>query len=754
MIGITFHSFSQSLKIKRADKLYDSFAYVKAGEMYVSLAEQNIMMDHVTLRLAECYNKTGKTVKAEQWYAKAVLQENAVPEFFYQYAQVLRKNEKYEESAIWMTKFYNTNAKDSRAKEFIEKKNFIEQIKEEGDRCTIRNIDANTEASDFGTSYSLDKLVFVSSRKEGIATKRYYAWNEKPFLNLYTSNISDDGSLSNISQLNKTVNSKYHDGPASFSNDGTEMYFTRNNFMKGRFGKDANGVNNLKIYKIKLDSGKWENIEDIHFNNDGYSVGHPSLSKDGKELFFVSDMPDGFGGTDIYKVSVDGDGKLGEPKNLGSSINTEGNEMFPFIYKDGTLFFSSDGHTGFGGLDVFVVFSNSNGDFIKMINAGIPINSSKDDFSLLLSDDGKTGYFSSNREGGKGDDDIYSFALLRPFSVSYIVKGVAKDNSTGEVLSSVVVVLHDDKGNILGEITTSEDGSYTFSVEPEKQYQILAKKDKYSDGGNKVDMRNLGEKTEVEANVVLEKDAEISLFCIITDRISKKLLEGVSVIIEDNVNGKEVLNISTSVEGNFRKALRDKKVNDRLNYQLTLKKKGYLTKILTYIKDITKPGEIPMHYDLDVSMDKVDLGGDLAKIIEINPIYFDLNKSNIRPDAARELNKIVKVMRENPDMIIELGSHTDSRGSEASNMSLSNRRAKSSAAYIVKQGIDKSRISGKGYGESKPTVAIKKANGKLQYIPEGQVLTEEFIKSLLPDKEKFKAAHQLNRRSEFIIVKM
>lgn len=754
IIGTVSFSFSQSSKIKRADKFYDSFAYVKAAEMYASLAERNIDLEHVTLRLADCYHKTGETEKAEQWYAKAVQQENIDSEIFYQYAQVLKENEKYKEAGIWMDKFYEANTEDSRAKEFIKKKNFLEQIKAEGDRSTIQNIDANTEMSDLGTSYYLDKLVFVSSRKEGAATKRYHAWNEKPFLNLYIADISEDGSLSDINPFSKKINSKYHEGPATFNNEGTVIYFTRNNFINGKFGKDDKGINNLKIYTAKFDGRTWNNIENIHINNDEYSVGHPSLSEDERQLYFVSDMPGGYGGTDIYRVSISEDGKHGEPENLGSLINTEGNEMFPFIYEDETLFFSSDGHAGLGGLDIFVAKANSNGDFVKMINAGIPVNSSKDDFSFLLASNGKTGYLSSNREGGKGDDDIYYFELLRPFPANYIAKGVAKDNSTGKLLSGVVVALYDDKGNVLEEVTTSEDGAYTFFIEQDKQYKVLAKKDKYLNGNNTIDTHSLKEKTEIEVDVLLKKYPGISLFCIISDKTDGKLLADVNVIIKDNIDGEEILNVVTGTEGDFRKALPEKKINDKLNYLITLKKKGYLTKEINYVKEITSPGEIPLHYDLDVLMNKVDVGMNLAKVIEINPIYFGFSKSDINSDAARELDKIVKLLKENPGIIIELGSHTDSRGSAESNMKLSNKRANASVAYIVNQGIDKSRMSGKGYGESKPNTAAKEWGNEFNYIPEGQVLTEKFIQSLLPDKEKFNTAHRLNRRTEFIIVKM
>ena len=256
------------------------------------------------------------------------------------------------------------------------------------------------------------------------------------------------------------------------------------------------------------------------------------------------------------------------------------------------------------------------------------------------------------------------------------------------------------------------------------------------------------------ADVILEKDPGLSLYGLILDKETSEPLNDVHVVLIDNFSGEEVLNLNTPATGDFRKGLAGKKLNDRLSYQIKLEKEGYLGKAVTFNKEITEPGEIKLSEELDIALEKIEVGADLAQIIDLKPIYFDVNKYNIRKDAAIELDKIVKVMQENPNMIIELGSHTDSRGSSASNLRLSDRRAKASAAYIVKQGIDKSRITGKGYGESTPNKVNEAMHQKYPYFALDQVLTEAYINSFKSNRNKFKEAHQLNRRTEFIIVKM
>jgi outer membrane protein OmpA-like peptidoglycan-associated protein len=356
-----------------------------------------------------------------------------------------------------------------------------------------------------------------------------------------------------------------------------------------------------------------------------------------------------------------------------------------------------------------------------------------DDFGFVLNGAGNIAYFTSNRPGGKGDDDIYLINVKKPFRTTISVSGTAIDKQTNQPLSETKVVLMGESGEKLAEITTGKDGFYEFEIEPDKTYKIEGTKQAYSkDEKSFVGVIPEG-KTEIREDLLMEMN-NFSLYCLITDKKTNLPLEGVIVKIYDKKSGKEIYSFTTNSSGDFRQKLEDIKINDQLSYEIDLDKTGYLGKKVNFVKTIDRSGEIAIHKQLDVSLDPIQVGADLAKIIDIKPIYFDLSKWNIRPDAAIELDKIVKVMQENPNMVIELGSHTDCRSSAAFNMTLSDKRAKASAAYIVSKGINKARIYGKGYGEAKLVNDCACEGNKKSDC----------------DEER----HQQNRRTEFIIVKM
>jgi outer membrane protein OmpA-like peptidoglycan-associated protein/tetratricopeptide (TPR) repeat protein len=723
---------AQSLTEKRADKWFDRLAYVKAADLYQRAAKKK-GNDHVYERLGDCYRLMGQPAKSESWYGKVALGANPTPEATLHYAEALRTNGKYQESQSWMAKYYSQKGDDHRAKMYLDNADYYDAITKQEPYFSIRNLDANTAQSDFGASVMGNKVIFASARIERVSVQNIHTWNNSPFLNLYLASRDAQGNLTGVASLNKKLNTRYHEGPACFTSDGKTIYFTRNNYFQKKFSHDSKGINNLKIFRAKNVNGTWQE-ENLPINSDEYSVGHPALSADGKYLYYTSDMPGGKGMTDIYRSAIAADGTVGAPENLGDNVNTEGKEMFPFVDCQGNLFFASDGQVGLGGLDVFYAASDRKGGFAKVINVGAPVNSTADDFALVLDSAGTSGYLSSNREGGKGDDDIYAIDLLRPFKVTYLVKGIAKDKASGQPLDSTNIVLKDATGHIVATAATDASGAYQFEIEPGKEYALGGTKLNYFDGASPFNSKELGEKTEMQKDLVLEKDPGLSLYVLITEKSTKAPLEGVKVTIIDNMSNSAFGDYTTPASGDWRKAISDKKIGDNMSYQIKLEKEGYLAKTVTFNSTITKPGQVSVHESIDLTMDKIEVGMDLSKIIQINPIYFDLNKAVIRPDAAVELDKIVKVMNENPTMVIELGSHTDCRGTAASNLSLSDRRAKASAEYIRKRITNPERIYGKGYGESQPV------NG---------CTCEGAVKSSCSEQE-----HQLNRRTEFKIIKM
>ena len=443
-------------------------------------------------------------------------------------------------------------------------------------------------------------------------------------------------------------------------------------------------------------------------------------------------MPGGFGGADLYKVTINGDGTIGKQENLGDKVNTEGQEMFPWISSEGLLFFSSNGHIGLGGLDVFVC-TTENGKLDNLSNVGRPLNSQRDDFAFTFNADGKSGHFSSNREGGKGDDDVYSFQMTRPFVFKITLTGIVIDKGDNTILAGSEVILKDKNGKVIATVIADKNGAYSFTVEPGKEYQLVSTNDNYTQNMVSVSIAKDAPK-EVKADVMLEKVPTFALYGLIKDSKSGQILSDVTIKIIDKKSGNLVYEGKTPSTGDFSKGLEGIKLNDELSYTISLAKEGYLTKMADFKHKVDKPGVINVHEKLDVSIGKVEIGTDLATLIDIKPIYFDLGKYAIRKDAAVELEKIVKVMNEYPTMVIQLGSHTDCRSSKDFNMKLSSNRAKASADYIKRKIKNPERIYGKGFGESKLKVNCP---------------CEGAVKSNCSEEE-----HQKNRRTEFIIMKM
>lgn len=622
---ISSSSFGQTGKLKRANFHYNSFSFVKAIDKYENLKDSVIYESHALRRLADSYMYLRMPEKAVDVYKKVVKQQNVPEEYYYFYAQALRGVGDYKESNKWMQKYKDVADSDSRVSEFFEREDFLSGMFNLREKHDVEKTNFNTEFSDFGAVEFNDNVYFTSTRDEGVSTKRKYAWNQQPFLDVYQA--SKDGSNESIRKVEGEVNSKFHDGPITFNSEGNLIYFTRNNYFESKKGKDSQGINNLKIFKAQLVEGEWKNISEVHFNNDEYSVGHPSLSADGKKLYFASNMPGSIGGTDIFVADVLEGGNLGEPKNMGAIVNTEGNEMFPFIHNNGTLFFASDGHVGYGMLDVFATITNKENEPVNILNLGEPINSKLDDFSYFLSEDGFSGYISSNREGGVGDDDIYAFTRIPPL----MLKGQIFDAINNDPIENAIVVLTDSDGKEITQFITESNGYYEHLIDRDSNYKLEGSKEKYTNSSVNFSSFNLEDKQEIIVN----------------------------------------LNIGL------------------------------------------KPVE------------------DVVVLADLNNIYFDLDKYNIRPDAAEELDKVVALMNKYPGMVIRLESHTDSRAPDQYNITLSQNRAKSTYDYIISQGVNPDRITKyEGFGE---TQLVNKCTN-------GVKCSED--------------EHQLNRRTEFIIIKM
>jgi len=380
----------------------------------------------------------------------------------FRYSQSLKSVERYDEADKVMEKFNSLSGNDQRAEFFVNTRDYLKFIEMQSGKFKLKKLTVNSEFSDYAPSFNNQgKLIFASARVTSSSmTKNLHEWNEMPFLDLFASDIDpNSGKVLAPNRLKGKINTKFHESSTAFSKDGNTVYFTRNNYTKRKLGSNTSGTILLKIYRASLVNGKWENIEELSFNSNEYSVAHPALSADGTKLYFASDMADSRGLSDLYVVDVNSDGTFGTPKNLGDRINTEGRETFPYVSDSGRLYFASDGHIGLGGLDVFVAVPEETDKFSIPYNVGKPVNSDEDDFTFVLNENTKIGFFASNRKGGKGHGCQF-------------VSGKVIDANTQEILVGAEVVLMDDKNTELQKVKTDEKGMYKFDLDCELSYVL------------------------------------------------------------------------------------------------------------------------------------------------------------------------------------------------------------------------------------------------------------------------------------------
>jgi outer membrane protein OmpA-like peptidoglycan-associated protein len=682
----------------------------------------------VLRKLALSYDKIGDYSKAELCYATICKRMDRIPNDHLEYARMLMKNQKYQEAEAQLKIYSELNPKDSEMDRFKLLNESLAKFSAQGVAIKVQNAPFNTEQEDFGPAIHNGKLFFTSSRKKSEAVNRTWLGNQLSFLDLYQADINpSDNSVSNINAIkNKKVNKKYHEGPVAFSPDGKQAFITRNNYVE----KGVDGTRHFSLFVSNLTGDIWSDPVPIMFNSNDYSVGHGTLSPDGKTLFFASDMPGGKGGVDIYRSRWQ-DGNWSVPENM-ASINTSGDEMFPFFHESGIFFFSSNGYPGYGGLDVFVG-QYKDDDITQTRNVGAPFNSSGDDFSVWMNPDAKSGMFSSNRAGGKGNDDLYTFSMDKPFTFSRTIKIVAKDEK-GNKLSGVEIQLKDQSGKDLATLKSDEHAEISYETSEVGSFLFDGKKKDYFESEGKLVITDESPE-QLSAELILEKDPGFMLLIKVLDKKSSVVLDSVKVTLINNMTGKEEGIFYTNKDGMIKRPIYDKKLNDRVSYNIRMEKVGYLPKGTTYNKELTVSGVYDVSKDLSLTIEKMEVGTDLAKAIDLKPIYFDYAKFDIRSDAAVELDKIVAIMNEFPTMVVELGSHTDCRGTAAKNLELSQKRADASANYIKARIKDPYRIAGKGYGETKIL------NGCTCEGPKKQPkYTEE--------------QHAANRRTEFLVVKI
>lgn len=625
---------AQNDKVKKGNDKFNEFAYIDARTLYLKVVEKGYQSQQIYEQIGDSYYFNGSLKESAKWYGLLLntYKDSVDPEYYFRYAQSLKSLGQYDTADIYMEQFLKLVPSDKRGQKFSGEKNYLALIEAQSGRFELTPTDINSEMVDFAPTYYLGDLVFASSRSQKGFSKRIHEWNNQPFLDLYKARTKND-SLLTIEPFSEVINTKYHESTAVFTSDGNTMYFTRNNFTNKDLQENSEGISLLKLYVSHKEDGKWSTPQELPFNSNNYSVAHPTLHPNEKYLYFVSDMPGGKGQSDLYKVEITEEG-YGTPENL-EMLNTEGKETFPFIAFDGTLYFSSDGYQGLGGLDVFVALPDEMNTFSEAYNIGEPVNSTSDDFSFVLQPHTTNGYVASNRDGGKGSDDIYAIQQIRKPIATCIqdLEGIVVNKKTSVPISGAKLQLFNADNVVISETISNSSGYYIFKeVLCSSQFAVRASKETY------------------------QNDEAIVL-----------------------TNGVPFQKQSSTL-------------------QLT--------------------PNVP-----------IEVGTDLNAILSLAPIYFDLDAWNIRPDAAVELEKVIAFLQEYPDIKIDVRSHTDSRNSNAYNLTLSQKRNVATLQYIMENGnIEPSRLTGKGYGESQ----------LLNACVDGIECSEEL--------------HQLNRRSEFIII--
>ncbi|MCW3082897.1 MAG: hypothetical protein JWP12_263 [Bacteroidetes bacterium] len=870
-------AFSQ---LKRANKYYDDYEYSKAIPLYKKVIKKSTTTEALE-KLGTSYRLTKNYKEAEVIYADLIKQADAAPIDHFYYGMVLKNNNKIDAAKEQFKIYVDAVPSDKVAELSVKSCDEIKVWISKTQQFEVTLVpDINSVHSDFCPVFYKNTMVFTSERNKDMVNNNKYEWNDQPFLNVYYSERekgtdSKPVYSSKVKSFSSPINTNYHDGPVCFNKEQTTMYLTRVNYV---VNKAPGFVNRPGIYIATAKGKGWNKPKAFQYNNAAYSVAHPSLSEDGEWLFFTSDMPGGMGGMDIYVCKKNGE-EWGAPQNLGPEVNTAADEVFPCIRKDGTLYFASEGHGGFGGLDIFSATKNEK-QYGDVKNLGTPLNSFTDDFGIVFSDDINKGYFSSNRDGGVGKDDIYSFTALNKFTT--VAGKVLLSKDLNDPIKNASVMLLDENGKILEVKNTDNSGFFKFDkLDPDGKYMVkldetdpqLANKKKYyltdekdkiirvtvlNEKGGKFVFQNLpadpnalpqmegdddltiagnllyGENPSMplantKVNLVNDKGEIVQTvntnafgafvftnlpndqnFLVKVDETDTKLAPNTKVIIT-NKSGKEMQTTTSGANGfkfsflsSDKNTLKQMSVEDRelrfdLNGKLIAENKAPMANSVVNI--VNEKGEVlqsaktdangafqftnlPAENSILFSIDETDTklkafnklyltdakGNIIKEFIRVNGkfkfsvlptdqnklgvvyvddpwlkvlqlknevkkdsltivenIYYNYGEYKILPEAEKTLDKVINIMKNDPQLMIELSSHTDSRSSSEYNMKLSQQRAKAAVDYMISKGVSKERISGKGYGESR----------LINKCADGVECTEE--------------EHAKNRRTEFKI---
>ena len=638
--GVSAQKKDKTIKARAA---YDAGEYAIAADLFkdaYNKVQDKDVKNEIIFLIAECYRITDSPDKAEIRYKQAIQKEYPNPIIYLRYADALRMNEDYDDALEQYKKYKELVPDDPRGQDGIQS---CELAIEWMNNPTPYNVESvkffNTKEKDFSPFFGSEDyqlIYFTSSREEAVGNDIHGATAEN-FSDIFQSRMDRKGKWSVPVPLDENINSEFEDGTPVLNDDYSRMYFTRCILNKNKnFG--------CQIYTATSQGETWSKAEALKITEDSIVVAHPAISSDELTLYFVSDMGGGTGGKDIWKVTRSNEGdEWSKPENMGPEINSVDDEMFPYLHPDGTLYFSSNGRIGLGGLDIYMARENEDGSW-KVENMKYPVNSSADDFGIVFEKETERGFFSSSRKG-RANDDIYSFVLP---PLKFNVLGEVRDDKTDVILTGASIKSIGSDGITL-EATSDEEGIFRFALKPNTDYVFVASKTGYLNGKERETTKGLDKSTDI--NVVI-----------------------------------------------------------------------YLSNIAGTIE------------------------------LSNSSVFYDFARWELRPEAMVSLDQLIETLVDNPSVTIELMSHTDSRGSDADNIELSQKRAQSVVDYLIQKGIDPIRLSAKGYGESQPKEITKRMNEQYPFLRSGAVLNETYINSL-PNVEQQEIAHQFNRRTEFRVLR-
>ncbi|MCC6838940.1 MAG: PD40 domain-containing protein [Flavobacteriales bacterium] len=672
---------------RMGDRYYARMAYAQAKAEYRIAADMGALNEHVVKRLADCSMKLGDTHEGERWYAQVVKYLNREPIDLYMYAQALKGNGKYAEAETWMDRYLAMGNREGEPKR-SNIVDFAAKFTGSMDRFSVKRVSVNTPLDDMAATWDGDqRIIFCSTRDSSIGVQWRAAWNEQPFLDLYSAQRQPDGDLIDARALPGNVNSRLHDGPAVVAPDGS-LWYTRTNALRSK-----QGIHRLSILHAQREGEGWKGADPFLYNNPECSVGHPAISADGKWLFFISDMPGGYGGTDLYVCENRG-GQWGEPRNLGAGVNTSANELFPFMAADGTLYFSSAGPPGLGGLDVFATKPSSNGEFSFSVNVGAPVNGPKDDFAFVIDGSNATGYFTSDRPGGPGGDDLFAFRMHYPLEQRYLCTGTVIDDDNAEPVASVEVALLDAQGTVVEHAVTDSLGRYSFPVKESMEYAVRARMAGHYEALVHLSTERIKQVQIMVRDVHLVPDAGIWLRGVVRYKDQPGFAEGVKVSVVNLTSFFSEVHASDA-GGDFLFRLQ---ANEE--FEVVLEKPDFYTISVPVSTMGMERGVLELGGQGALAMEPVQVG----RFLPMKFVKWSDGGATLPPTALAELDQLADRVQVNPSLKFELAVHADTRLNPEAAMKLCRARATAIADHLRTKGIRNDHLEVKPYGTTKPQV--------------------------------------------------